>query len=514
MFIINILAFIFVLGLVILLHELGHFIMAKRAGILCHEFSIGMGPIIYSKKKGETVYSIRAIPIGGFVAMAGEEVNEEMLKVGSEIKIVKDETSGLITHMVMDVDDERYPDAERIRVDYVDLSGKDGEPLMINQHVVKNDAYYVYKNKALQVAPFERSFESKSLWQRFLAIFAGPFMNFILAFFLFIIIAMVVGFPAEDNQGNITTEIGSVSENLPAYEIIEPGDKIVSVEGISVDTWQEFSDVMQDNRGIRELNLSVERNGEIHDLTLNPRVAIITIGISSDPNADDPNDVQLGPVQSNTPAREAGFETGDVIVNVDGVAVDSWGELVEIMHENEAGDLMVFEVSRDGTVHTIEVEPYSRELVESQGVQVSQTVIGVDPLRETNILRSFPAGLESLGNASTMIFDTLRMLFGGTVSVGDLAGPVGIYTLTTSAFQQGLITFFNWVALLSVNLGILNLLPIPALDGGRLVFLGYEAVTRRKVNKKIENTLHIVMFFLLIGLMLIVTYNDILRLFN
>jgi len=514
MFIINIIAFVFVLGLVILIHELGHFIMAKRAGILCHEFSIGMGPILYSKKKGETVYSIRAIPIGGFVAMAGEEVSEEMVKVGSEIKLVFDETTNQVTHMIMDQNDSRYPDATNVKVEYVDLSGKDNGPLMINQYEVKKDAYYIYKNKELQVAPYERSFESKTLWERFLAIFAGPFMNFILAFILFIGIAMVVGFPQEDDQGNITTEIGGVSEGLPAYGMIEPGDKIISVEGNSVDSWQDFSTFMNENRGIRELNMTVERNGEIQDLVLNPRVAIITIGISSDPDASDPNEVILGPVQSNTPAREAGFETGDKIVSVDNQSVDSWMELVDLMHANETGEMMVFDVERDGSIVSIEIEPYSKDLVESQGVAMSQTVIGVDPLRETNLLRSFPAGLQSFGAASTMIFDTLRMLFGGAVSVGDLAGPVGIYTLTSSAFQEGLITFFNWVALLSVNLGILNLLPIPALDGGRLVFLGYEGLTKRKVNKTVENTLHLVMFFLLIGLMLVVTYNDILRLFN
>jgi regulator of sigma E protease len=113
-----------------------------------------------------------------------------------------------------------------------------------------------------------------------------------------------------------------------------------------------------------------------------------------------------------------------------------------------------------------------------------------------------------------MIFDTLGLLFSNTVGVSDLSGPVGIYTITSNALSQGLVTFINWTALLSVNLGILNLLPIPALDGGRLVFLGYEGITKRKVNRTVENYLHAAMFILLIGFFFYITYHDILRLFN
>ncbi len=514
MFIINILAFVFVLGLVILLHELGHFIMAKRAGILCHEFSIGMGPVLYSKKRGETVYSIRAIPIGGFVMMAGEEINEDMVKVGNTIKVLRKD--GEITHMILNEDDPRYEDAETITVNQVDLSGKDDRPLTLNGEPVNEKAYYVFKKKKLQVAPFERSFESKSLTQRFLAIFAGPFMNFVLALFLFIMVAMIVGFPVEDEHGRITTEIGVVSEDMPADGVIKPGDVIIAVEGDDdIDSWQRFSEVMQHNRGTRELNITVRRDGEEVELSVVPNITIISIGITSAREPDDPHEVKIGPVQNNTPAIQAGFETGDIIRRVDGTDVDNWSELLDIMHANEAGDPMVFEVEReDGSMDTIEIEPYGRSLLESQGASISRSTIGVSPVHERNLARSVPAGFGSLRSASTMIFDTLRMLFGGTVGVGDLAGPVGIYTITTSAFQQGLITFFNWTALLSVNLGILNLLPIPALDGGRLVFLGYEAVTRRKVNKTVENYLHFIMFILLIGLLLVVTYNDILRLLN
>ncbi|MFW6319347.1 MAG: site-2 protease family protein, partial [Bacillota bacterium] len=206
MFLLYILGFVFMLGLVILIHEAGHFIMAKRAGILCHEFAIGMGPILYSKKKGETLYSIRAIPIGGFVSMAGEEISDELVKVGDTIRVMFDEQNpDVISHIIINEDDPKYQDALLLNVDTIDLKGKNEAPLYINTYEVKRNAYYVMKDKVLQIAPYERSFESKTLLQRFSTIFAGPFMNFILAFVLFVSIAFIVGLPQTDS-----TEIASV----------------------------------------------------------------------------------------------------------------------------------------------------------------------------------------------------------------------------------------------------------------------------------------------------------------
>lgn len=514
MFIFSIIAFVLVLGLVIMLHELGHMIMAKRAGILCHEFSVGMGPILYKKKKGETLYALRAIPIGGYVMMAGEEVNEDMVKVGQTLRILKDD-NGKITHMIMDVDDSRYQHAEKIKVDSVDLTGKDGDPLHINDELVDNEAFYVFKNKKLQVAPYDRSFESKTLLERFLTIFAGPFMNFILAFFLFIIIGFMTGFPQADADGNITNEIGVVEPGHPAENVVEIGDRVVGVEDtMDIENWDTFSQAMQTHRAERELTLHLERDGEVIEETLTPNIQIFSIGVSSNPDASDPHEVSIGEVQQNTPAREAGLTQGDVITRVNDTTIDTWGDLLQSMDDNEAGGTLEIEVLRDGETHTYDVDAYGRELLESQGARIAQVTIGVSPVHEFNFSQSLMSGFTGVAGASTMIFDTLRMLFGDTVGVGDLAGPVGIFSMTSTAFQQGVITLLNWVAFLSVNLGILNLLPIPALDGGRIVFIGYEAITRRKVNKTIENYLHMIMFILLLTLLLVVTYNDILRLFN
>ena len=507
MVLLNILLFVLVLSLVIFIHELGHFIMAKRAGILCHEFAIGMGPIVYSKKKGETLYSIRAIPLGGFVSMAGEELNDEMVKIGQTVKLDRDE-NGKIINIVLNTSDPNYAHLEEEVVTFVDLQGKDDGDLMVNHSIVDEKAYYIFKDKKLQVAPYNRSFESKSLLQRFLAIVAGPVMNFILAFIIFVIIALIVGFPVLDSN-----ELGGVSDTMPAGEILEVGDQITAVNGVNVDTWEDFTDQMRLNEGLRDIELTVERDGAILTYTINPRIFIYSIGINSHP--DTINEVKIGEVVEGTLAHEAGLKGNDVILGVNNQPVNNWRELITIMRANTEGRSMTFEILRNDEVLTFDIRPYDEALLETQGVNIVDSVIGVNPTTEPNALASFGSGLTGVKNAGTMVFDTLDLLFrSDRVGVGDLAGPIGIYSITSQAASQGFVTLLNWVALLSVNLGIINLLPIPALDGGRIVFLGYEAITRRKVNKRVENTLHFIMFILLMGLFVFVAYNDILRLFN
>ena len=148
----SIIVFIFVLGLVIVIHELGHFIMAKRANILCHEFSLGMGPIIWSKRVKETLYCVRAIPIGGYVMMAGEEVEDEVVKVDKDVRLIFDDFNN-VEKIILDVDNEKYDKYERVTVTHVDLRGENDEPLYINDYTVKRNAFYVFKNRELQIAP-------------------------------------------------------------------------------------------------------------------------------------------------------------------------------------------------------------------------------------------------------------------------------------------------------------------------------------------------------------------------
>jgi regulator of sigma E protease len=189
--------------------------------------------------------------------------------------------------------------------------------------------------------------------------------------------------------------------------------------------------------------------------------------------------------------------------------------LIDRLEANQTGQLMTFTVLRNNLERTLEIRPYEKAILDTQSVPAVDVFIGVSPPTEFRFFESFRSGALSVVGASRLIFDTLSLLFNSSqVGVGDLAGPIGIFTLTSDALAQGFVVFLNWIGLLSVNLGILNLLPVPALDGGRLVFLAYEGVTRRKVNPRIENYLHLMMFFLLIGFFIFIAFNDILRLFN
>jgi regulator of sigma E protease len=184
--------------------------------------------------------------------------------------------------------------------------------------------------------------------------------------------------------------------------------------------------------------------------------------------------------------------------------------------ENTDKEALVFEVLRNGDTETLTVEsPWGQDVLDNQGLPKVDSMVGINPTTEFKFFKSLGYGFTGIKNSSTMIFDTLHLLFSSNqVGAGDLAGPVGIYQITSSALEGGFINLLGWIGLLSVNLGVINLLPIPALDGGRLVFLGWEAITGKKPNAKVENTIHYVMYLALLGLFVFITYNDILRLFG
>jgi len=521
MVIINIVVFIFVLGLVILIHELGHFIMAKKANILCHEFSLGMGPILWSKRIKETLYCVRAIPIGGYVMMAGEEVKDEVISVGQIVRLVFNDFNEIVK-IIIDHESEKFEQYEKVTIKNVDLKGENNSSLLLNEYVVKRDAFFVFRNKELQIAPLDRSFESKTKLQRFFAIFAGPFMNFVLAFFIFIIINLIQGFPVMES-----TELGAVDSELPAYEILEVDDKILSISGVDVENWDDISDILDQDPSDREVLFTILRDEIEIDLIITPTIFFYSVGFHS--QEGDIDDLIIGEINPDSFAGLAGILEGDMILTIDTVEMNSWGDVIDAVEENAVlnnegiiidGEQfkipLTFEVLRDGETFTIKIsDPHSESILNSQGVEVVETYVGISPPFEFDFLRSITGSVKDIEYSAGIIFTTIDLLFNSyEVEVSQLAGPVGIYEITSRALSAGFLSFLTWTALLSVNLGIINLLPIPALDGGRLVFLAYETITRKKPNRRVENTLHYVMYLLLMGLFVYITYNDILRLLN
>src|SRR5690554_6195011 len=227
----DIITFLIVLTAIISIHEFGHFIFAKRAGILIHEFSIGMGPQIVARKKGDTKYALRAIPLGGYVAMSGENGDFSLISKGSVIGICLNEI-GLVTDILLD-SHQKKPLVVGEVVDF-DLYGKDLSELFIelkledgsiSHYQITRDAKYHYgKQKQIQITPEESSFASKSIWERFLVLFMGPMMNFILAILLFFMVAIIQGKPSDDNVVHQSSNPGLLA-----------GDIIMNVNGVDVD---------------------------------------------------------------------------------------------------------------------------------------------------------------------------------------------------------------------------------------------------------------------------------------
>ena len=508
---INIIIFLLVLSLVICIHELGHLFFAKRAGILCHEFSFGMGPKLWSKKKGETTYSIRAIPFGGYVSMAGEEVEAEIIQKGDKVGLVLDEHQN-IEKIVLDIKDERYPEMIETVIESFDLTDRNN--LNINDIMVNEKAKYVSKKNEMQIAPKNRRFNGKTKSQRFLTTFGGPLMNFILAFAIYLVVAFILGVP-----NTSSTELGNVSENMPADEVLLAGDDIQSINGLEVDSWSGTENSIVNRLDqLQEANtenyvFEVVRDGQTMTLSpIKPMHLFYNLGVSIDPESG--NLAIYEPLYTNSD-----LQSGDIIVSIDGQTMNTLDDLIAFARDYSQGSSeenpTEIVVERDGQEKTFTYVAYSEEVLSGLGYETYFTRIGIEASSKFSFFGSFANAGQSFIGAGTSIFATLRLLFSSDqVGVRDLSGFVGIFSMVRQASALGLVYLFQFIALLSVNLGILNLLPIPALDGGRIVFLGYEAVTGKKPNQKFENLLHTAVFFLLLALMLYVTYHDILRLFG
>lgn len=415
----TIIAFILMFGLLVFVHEFGHFIVAKKTGMLVREFAIGFGPKLFSIFKNETLYTIRILPMGGYVRVAGDDPEIVDLKAGQHVGLLFDEA-----HHVTDIiinKKEKYPTAEVIEVIEADLDHK----LFIKGTLVGEDqtdiyninrnANYVMNESKTQIAPFDRQFASKSKSKRALQLFAGPLMNFLLTVVIFFLIGAFSGIPYEE--------------------------------------------------------------------------AII------------------GEVMPDTPAAEAGLAQGDEIVQIDETTISSWYDFQVYVSERPS-TVLEMSVNRDGEVFTTSITPDAERI---EDLVIGR--IGVMRGMETSITRAIPYSLTETYEWSKLIVVNLGMLVTGQFSVDMLSGPVGIYDFTDQVVQTGFWSFMQWTAALSVNLGIINLMPLPALDGGRLLFIGIETLRGKPISREKEGLVHFVGFALLMLLMIIVTWNDIQRLF-
>lgn len=552
---INILLFVVILGTIIIVHEGGHFYFAKKAGILCPEFSIGMGPLLYKKVKGETTYCLRAIPIGGYVTMAGEEATTDLCKKGQKIGLNFDE-DGKVNEIILKEDLESEVWGE---ISSLELYAEFGEELFINlidengketNYKVDHDAFYVRgRRERMQIMPFDRCFESKGLFARFKSVLAGPLMNFVLAIVLYLIVSFSVGVP--NLESNV---IDSVSDSYPAAQAgVVAGDSIVSFNGDTVDSWLDLNTAIAkaEKENLDTVTFKVEKeDGSLKTYTVNPVLVFQGLGITNrniDSTITYPDNVSgltVGTVAFNyyDKAKTSDLDANDIITgykyipinsddnksekiseleNKDFLPLTSWSEVMSLANTLDNSYIIYEYYDHDSSAtdkmkETNVIKVFGNELLDTQNGQKIIMQIGVSAETHFDFLGSIKdAGLRFKSDF-LLIFNTLKLMVHSDsarmVGASDMGGFVGIYNLIANVRTSGAISLIAFVAMLSVNIGLINLLPIPALDGGRVVFLLYELITRRKPNKKIEGTLTYVVFILLMVFMVYAFYNDILRL--
>ena len=450
----TILALIVVLGVLIFVHEAGHFIAAKWAGIYVHRFSLGLGPPIpwLTFRRGETEYTISWLPLGGYVKMASREED-----IGSSA-----------------------------------LEG--GAP-------------------SVPVPP-DRVFEAKPIWVRMLVILAGVAMNALFAWAVFAFLAYKNG-----RQIDPVTTVGRVvTESLPpeaaALKQIRSGTRIVRVNGDSVKSWDEIVSAMVNSP---ELQVRLElSNGSTVVLPIHPDALEERLKAA---HAVQPFRAPVvGKVLPDKPAARAGIQEGDTILAVNGRPVQQWYDLLALL-QSSAGQPLKVEVARGGRRLSFDVTPYVDSIPGPDGKPRAVGRIGVavgtgflsEPL---SLGRAIVEGGRETIRASTLVARTVRGLFSGRISGRSVGGPILIGQLAGESARLGLDTFLGFMALISINLAILNLLPIPVLDGGQFLFLLAEAVMRRPLPMKVRERLTTVGLVLIVLLMGLAFSNDFRRLFG
>lgn len=404
-------------------HEWGHYYFAKRAGILVREFAIGFGPKLFSYKRNETQFTLRLLPFGGYARMAGEDPELIQFTNGQTVALRLD--GDLVRKIYLDKLDSRK-NVVRGEVVQFDLEDKlnvtldiDGE---IQEYKVHPQAMMVAKSKETQIAPRDRQYGSKTVGQRALSIFAGPAMNFLLAFVLFALHIQMAGVPLEN-----------------------------------------------------------------------------------------PSHIEIGQVMKGMPAEQAGVREGDILVDVNGKPAGTDDqELIKVIQASK-GQPMEWTLKRGEQIVTTTVTPQS---IKGETVgKVGIGLVAIYPTRSAGIGETFTIAGSNMVKMTKMIFQGFQQLI-NKFSMDDIGGPVRTFQVTGQIAKEGIAELTFWAAILSLYLGIFNLLPIPALDGSRLIFLAVEAVRGKPIDPNREGMVHFIGFAMIFLLMIVVTYNDILRLIS
>ena len=449
----SILSFIIVLGVLIFFHEFGHFIVARLFGVGVEKFSLGFGPRLIGKKVGITDYRISAIPLGGYVKMVGEE-----------------------------------PDAD------------------------------------IDPANIELSFTHKHVAKRMLIVAAGPVFNILLAILIFFVFFSITGI---DDIKPIIRQVQTDSVAQKAG--LQVNDLIVSINGEDITAWYDLDEAITGSKG-DPLTLGVARNGNQVMIDVTPQlrqgidllgdsISYYDIGISAFPELK----AIVGEVNAGFPAEKAGLKKGDQIVSINGIPIENWRQMQSLISSSGGVELSLF-IKRDEEVLKVGLTPQQVETKNHLGEVEKRYLIGISTQQTaipqadqvTKRLNPIKAAVESIKRTYSvcvlMVRSVVKMI-DGSIPKENLGGPIMIAKMAGDQAKQGIDKLVQFIAFISINLAIINLLPIPVLDGGHLLFFSIEAIKRRPVSIKVREVAQQVGLFILIMLMVLVFYNDITRFF-
>lgn len=416
----TVITFLIVFCILVIVHEYGHFLAAKKSGILVREFSVGMGPKIVDLKRRGTTFTLRILPIGGYVRMAGLDEEDEELKAGQPV-VLTTNSAGVVTTINTS---EKFRSAVGVPLivtkfdlqDALFIEGyENGDEGAAKRFAVDHDATIIEKDGTeVRIAPRDVQFQSASVWRKLLTNFAGPFNNFILAIVVFALMGILQGaVPSNSNQVQV------IDNGVAQKAGVRNNDRIVAVDGQKTQNWSAISKAVSSHPK-QSITLKLQKNGKTRSVRVTPKVV-------------------------NNGQKKVGM-------------------------------------------------------------------IGIQSSMTTNLGSRIMYGFTGTWQMTKALFSALAQMLHG-FSLNDLGGPVAIYATTSKATQQGFNAVLYILGFLSLNLGIVNLLPIPALDGGKILLNLIEVVRRKPMKMETENMITLVGFGFLMLLMLLVTWNDIQRYF-
>lgn len=426
--------FILTLGVLVLVHELGHFLAAKLFKMRVDRFSIGFPPRAFGKQIGETDYCVSWIPIGGYVKIAG---------------------------MI----DESFD---------TDFLSKPPEPW---------------------------EFRSKPVWQRMIVIAAGVIMNLLLAVLIFWAINFI--------QGSVvweTTTAGYVIEQSAAAKAgLRAGDRVLEINGKTVQNWDQLQDDLYIETMGNDVTITVQRGSEQRQFFV-PRSTIPEPNEASFGILPDQIQIVVGTVEPGKPADLMGLKPQDVLLSMNGTPIRYTERVREIVQAN-AGKPLTIEWKRGNEEMSGTTTPTADGKI---GISFSPQYRGPVTRVKYTLLEALPRGLMQIGRVSTLFVQQIwQIITGKTAFSQSVGGPIKIAQMATQSAEMGVLTYLGFMALLSISLAVLNIIPFPALDGGHLIFLVYEGIFRREIPVKVKMGLQRAGFVLLLAFMAFVVYNDI-----